>query len=83
MSGQPVALPGLPSTLNSLISVGRLFEDGYKLDFRLSADAFADNVNLDLFPRNGDTIVTPSSLIIHMIYDNYTWTLPVEPHFVT
>ncbi len=42
-----------------------------------------DTVNLDLFPRYGDTIVTPSSRIIHMIYHNYTWTLPVDPHFVS
>jgi hypothetical protein len=81
--GQAVALPCLPSTLDSLISVGRLFEAGYKLDFRLPADAITDNVDLDIFPRYGGTIVTPSSRIIHMIYDNYTWTLPVEPHFVS
>jgi len=81
--GQAVALPGLPSTLDSLISVGRLFEAGYKLDFRLPVDAITDNVDLDIFPRYGGTIVTPSSRIIHMIYENYTWTLPVEPHFVS
>jgi hypothetical protein len=83
VSGQAVALPGLPSTLDSLISVGRLFESGYKIDFRLPTDAFTDNVDLDIFPRYGVTIVTPSSRIIHMIYENYTWTLPVEPHFVS
>ena len=49
VSGQSVALPDLPSTLDSLISVGRLFEDCYKLDFRLPVVAFVDNVNLDLF----------------------------------
>ena len=81
--GQAVALPGLPSTLDSLISVGRLFEAGYKIDFRLPTDAFTDNVDLEFFPRYGGTIVTPSSRIIHMIYENYTWTLPVEPHFVS
>ena len=81
--GQAVALPGLPSTLDSLISVGRLFEAGYKIDFRLPTDAFTDNVDLEFFPRYGGTIVTPSSRIVHMIYENYTWTLPVEPHFVS
>jgi hypothetical protein len=80
---QAVSLPDLPSPLDSLISVGRLLEVGYKLDFRLSDDAFTDNVDMDIFPRYGGTIVTPFSHTIHMIYDNYTWTLPVEPHFVS
>ncbi len=80
---QAVARPGLLSTLDSLISVGRLFEAGYKIDFRLPTDAFTDDVDLDIFPRYGGTIVTSSSRIIHMIYENYTWTLPVEPHFVS
>ena len=37
-------------------SVGRLFEAGYKLDFRLPDDAFKDNVYLDRFLRYGGTI---------------------------
>ncbi len=36
VSGQAVALPGLPSTLDTLISIGRLLEAGYKLVFRCS-----------------------------------------------
>ena len=56
------------------------YDSGYQ---GLSDDAFMDNVDLDLFPRYGATITTPSSHIIHMIYDNYTWTLPVESHFVS
>ena len=77
---QTVALPGLPSTLDTLISIGRLLEAGFKLVFRLPKDAVSDDNNIALFPRYGDTILTPCSRIIHMIYDNYTWTLPVQPH---
>jgi hypothetical protein len=53
VSVQVVVLPGLPSTLDSLISVGLLLEPGYKPDFRLPADDFTDNVNVDIFPRYG------------------------------
>jgi hypothetical protein len=83
VSCQVVILSVLPSTLDSLISVGRLLQTGYKLDFRLPTDPFPDNVDIDIFPRYGGTIVTPFSRIMHMIYDNYTWTLPAEPHFVS
>jgi hypothetical protein len=75
VSGQVVALPGLPSTLDTLISTGRLLETGFKLVFRLRKDAVSDDVDNVLFPRYGGTILTPCSRIIHMIYDNYTWTL--------
>ena len=34
-----VVLPGLPSTLNTLISIGRLLKTVYKLVFRLPRDA--------------------------------------------
>ena len=81
--GQAVALPGLSSTLDTLISIGRLFEAGFQLAFRLPKDAVSDDVDIALFPRYGGTIVTPCSRTIHMIYDNYTWTLPVQPHCVS
>ena len=81
--GQAVALPGLPSTLDTLISIGRLLEAVHKLVFRLPRDDVSDDVDIALFPRYGGTILTPCSRIIHMIYDNYTWTLPVQPHCVS
>jgi hypothetical protein len=81
--GQSVALPGLPSTFDTLISIGRLLEASFKLVFRLPKDAVSDDVEITFFPRYGDTILTPCSRIIHMIYDNHTWTLPVQPHCVS
>ncbi len=83
VSGQSVSLPGLPSTLDTLISIGRLLETGFKLVFRLPKNAVSDDVDIVFFPRYGGTILTPCSRIIHMIYDNYTWTLPVQPHCVS
>jgi hypothetical protein len=58
-------------------------EAGFKLVFRLPQDAVSDDVDIALFPKYGGTILTPCSRIIHMIYDNYTWTLPVQPHCVS
>ncbi len=46
--GQAVALPGLPSTLDTLISIGRLLEAGFKLVFRLPRDASSDDVDIAL-----------------------------------
>jgi hypothetical protein len=81
--GQSVALPGLPSTLDTLISIGRLLEADFKLVFRPSKDAVSDDVDIAFFPRYGGTILTPCSRIIHMINDNYTWTCPFQPHCVS
>jgi hypothetical protein len=47
--GQAVALPGLPSTLDTLISRGRLLEAGYKLLFRLPRDTTSDDVDIASF----------------------------------
>jgi hypothetical protein len=47
--GQTVALPGLPSTLDTLISIGRLLEAGYKLLFRLPRDTTSDDVDIASF----------------------------------
>jgi hypothetical protein len=61
VSGQSVSLPGLPSTLDTLISIGRLLESDFKLVFRLPKDAVSDDVDIVFFPRYGGTIVTPCS----------------------
>jgi hypothetical protein len=61
VTGQSVALPGLPSTLDTLISIGRLLEAVFKLVFRLPKDAVSDDVDIAFFPRYGGTILTPCS----------------------
>ena len=59
--------------------MGRLLEAGYQIAFRLPTDATLDNVDIHSFPQYVGKIITPSSRTIHMLYENFTWTLPGEP----
>jgi hypothetical protein len=70
-----------PTLTDRLIPVGRLKEDGFDVSFRIPIEAHIDGVDLTVYPKYGNRIITPGpdSRIIFMECEEETWRL-TRPH---
>ena len=65
-----------PLLSDSLISVGRLMEAGFKVLFRVPCEAHLDGFLPSRYPKYGGKITTPQGRVIIMDYESHTWRLP-------
>ena len=65
-----------PLLSDSLISVGRLMEAGFKVLFRVPCEAHLDGFTQSRYPKYGGKITTPQGRVIIMDYESHTWCLP-------
>ena len=65
-----------PLLSDSLISVGRLMEAGFKVLFLIPCEAHLDGFTRSRYPKYGGKITTPQGRVIIMDYESHTWRLP-------